>query len=167
MNGFMNIQNKVFYKMVEYYKGDPKRIQHFTKVYTFAKIIGESENLDEITLETLLIASIVHDIGIKPAEEKYNSSNGKYQEREGEKVIREFLSEFNLDKQMAERIEFLVGHHHTYSMTDGIDYQILIESDFLVNAYEDGLSKDSIKTAMEKIFSTDTGIKMLKTFFDI
>lgn len=164
---FMNIQNKVFYKMLEYYSGDPKRIQHFTKVYTFAKIIGESEHLDEITLETLLIASIVHDIGIKPAEEKYGLSSGKLQESEGEKIIMEFLSEFKLDKNISERIAFLVGHHHTYNMIDGIDYQILVESDFLVNAYEDKLSKGSIKNVKEKVFSTETGTNMLKTIFGI
>lgn len=163
----MNIQNKVFHKMVEYYSGDPKRIHHFTKVYAFAKIIGESEHLDELTLETLLIASIVHDIGIKTAEEKYGHSSGKLQESEGEKIITEFLSEFNLDKNMSERIAFLVGHHHTYNMIDGIDYQILVESDFLVNAYEEQLSKSSIKNFKEKVFSTETGKNTLKTIFGI
>lgn len=163
----MNIQNKIFSKMVEYYAGDPKRIQHFAKVYTFAKIIGERECLSDETLETLLIAAIVHDIGIKTSEEKYNSSNGKYQEIEGEKIVREFLSEFELDKSISERVVFLVGHHHTYNLKEGIDYQILIEADFLVNAYEDNLSKAAIEKVMEKIFSTKSGTDLLKTMFGI
>lgn len=163
----MNIQNKIFSKMVEYYAGDPKRIQHFAKVYTFSKMIGERECLINETLETLLIAAIVHDIGIKTSEEKYNSSNGKYQEIEGEKIVREFLSEFDLDKSILERVAFLVGHHHTYNLKEGIDYQILIEADFLVNAYEDNLSKAAIEKVIEKIFSTKSGTDLLKTMFGI
>lgn len=33
--------------MTEYYKGDPKRINHFLKVHAFAKEIGELEKLNE------------------------------------------------------------------------------------------------------------------------
>ena len=69
--------------MIRYYAGDPKRIQHFIKVYTFAKMIGEKEKLpagEQFILET---AAIVHDIGIKPAEEKFGQCGGKMQEQEG------------------------------------------------------------------------------------
>lgn len=52
---------------------------------------------------------------------------------------------------------FLVGHHHTYTNIDGIDYQILVEADFLVNFYEDELRQDSIQTAFDKIFRTESG----------
>ena len=34
---------------------------------------------------------------------------------------------------MIRRVEYLVGHHHTYKDIDGLDYQILVEADFLVN----------------------------------
>ena len=29
---------------IEYDKGDPKRIQHFIKVHSFARLIGKQEN---------------------------------------------------------------------------------------------------------------------------
>lgn len=44
-----------------------------------------------------------------------------------------------------------------YSNIDGIDYQILVEADFLVNFYEDNLAKDAIDTALQKIFRTEAG----------
>ena len=74
--------DRVITAMIEYFGSDKKRIHHFLKVYSFAKTIGESENLlpDDQELE---ISAIVHDIGIKVSEEKYNSSAGKYQELEG------------------------------------------------------------------------------------
>lgn len=73
----------LIFDMVNYYSGDPKRIQHFIKVYAFAKLIGKAEKLDIKTQCTLEAAAAVHDIGIKPAEKKYCSSSGKLQEQEG------------------------------------------------------------------------------------
>lgn len=49
--------------MIEYYRGDAKRIQHFIKVYNFASLLGRQEQLDEETLFILETAAIVHDIG--------------------------------------------------------------------------------------------------------
>lgn len=72
--------------MISYDGGDPARIQHFIKVYTFAVMIGEGEQLPEETMEILRAAALVHDIGIKVAEEKYGSSDGKLQEKEGPPV---------------------------------------------------------------------------------
>lgn len=59
-------------------------------------------------------------------------------------------------------MEYLVGHHHTYKDIDGLDYQILVEADFLVNYFEDGLDKEHIKKSAEKIFKTETGKKISK-----
>ena len=57
--------DKVITAMIEYFGSDKKRIHHFLKVYSFAKTIGESENLSTAEQELLEIAAIVHDIGIK------------------------------------------------------------------------------------------------------
>ena len=35
--------NALFLKMIAFDEGDPKRIQHFVKVHSFAKLIGELE----------------------------------------------------------------------------------------------------------------------------
>ena len=41
------------------------------------------------------------------------------------------------------RICYLIGRHHTYTDIYGADYQILVEADFLVNLFEDNLSKEA------------------------
>ncbi len=69
--------------MIEYYRGDAKRIQHFIKVYNFASLLGRQEQLDEETLFILETAAIVHDIGIRICEQKYGVCDGKHQELEG------------------------------------------------------------------------------------
>ena len=83
--------NQLFLEMLHYYRGDAKRIQHFTKVHSYARLIGELEGLAGQELLTLEAAAYVHDIGIRPAEEKYGSCGGRLQEQEGVVPAEEML----------------------------------------------------------------------------
>ena len=65
-----------------------------------------------------------------------------------------------------DRICFLIGHHHTYNHIDGLDYQILVEADFLVNLYEDNCSQHAIDAACKNIFKTQAGISLLRDMYD-
>ena len=152
-------------KMIEYEKGCPKRINHFLKVYSFTKLIAENENLSEDIMQIISVASIVHDIGIKISLEKYNSSSGKYQEKEGPAVAEKMLFELGLQQELINRVSFLIANHHSYDNIDGIDYQILIEADFLVNIFEDGLSKEQARNIEEKYFKTAYGKQLLETMY--
>jgi len=158
---------QIITEMIDYYQNDPRRINHFLKVYSFCKTIGYGEQLDNNTQYILEIAGVVHDIGIKISEEKYNSSAGKYQELEGPAQAEMLLNKLNINRDIISRVCFLVGHHHTYGCVDGIDYQILIEADFLVNAYEDNLSNEAINNVKNKIFKTKTGLHILKQLYNI
>ena len=156
---------KLFLEMISYYSGDPKRIQHFTKVHSYAKLIGEREQLSPEELYILEAAAYTHDIGIKPAEEKYGSSAGKLQEQEGPAVAENMLERLGYEGDIIKRVCYLVGHHHTYQDIDGLDYQILVEADFLVNLYENGSSKDAVLAAMDGVFVTESGKDILRNMF--
>ena len=132
--------------MMEYDHGDVPRIQHFVKVYEFARMIGLMEGLDSKTQFTLESAAVVHDIGIHISEQKYGSSSGKYQELEGPAEAKKLLDGLEWPADVTERVCYLVGHHHTYHDMDGMDYQILVEADFLVNLFED----ESVPGRMQK-----------------
>ena len=165
-HNIMNKQDrKLIEKMMEYYAGDPKRVQHFLKVYEFAKLIGESEELEPEKLHILRTAAIVHDIGIKISERKYGNSGGKYQEKEGPAVAEPMLRALGYDEAVIDRVLFLIAHHHTYTGIEGEDYQILVEADFLVNLFEDGSSRETAEKVRENIFKTKTGMKYLETLF--
>ena len=164
----MGFREQVILKMVDFEKGCPKRIQHFLKVYEFAHLIAEAEHMNEKDKELLEVAAIVHDIGIRPSKEKYGYCNGKTQEEEGPKHARELFEEFEgLSDEFVDRICYLIAHHHTYDNVDGLDYRILIEADFLVNAYEDDMDKEAILTVRNKIFRTRMGMELLNTMFDL
>ncbi len=160
-----NIVASIISKMIEYFEGDNRRINHALKVYAFAKNIGELESLSNEKLEILEIAAVLHDIGIKESERKYSTSAGKYQEIEGPPVAADILKEFNLDKETLDRICYLIGNHHSYSKIDDIAFQILVEADFLVNIFEDNIKTDQIKSIKEKYFRTNIGISYLDSMY--
>lgn len=155
----------LFMDMIAYYDGDPKRIQHFTKVHSYARLIGIGEELDDASLFILEAAAYTHDIGIRVAEEKYGRCDGKLQEQEGPIIAQKMLSQLGFENYIVERICFLIGHHHTYDNIDGLDYQILVEADFVVNLYEDDAGNRAIDKAYKRIFKTETGKKIFRLMF--
>lgn len=156
-------------EMTEYFSGDPKRIQHFVKVHEFARLIGRCEGLDIKTMYILDTASVVHDIGIKEAEQLYGKGvcGGDLQQQLGPEPARKMLTELDFDSEVIDRVCFLIAHHHTYTGVKGMDWQILLEADFIVNAYEDGLDKNSVRTFRDKVFRTQSGTKLLNDIFGL
>ena len=159
--------NRLHYEMIRLYSGDPMRIQHFCKVHSYAKLIAEMEKVDAKTLFILETAALTHDIGIHLCEEKYGNCNGKLQEKEGPAVAEKLLEDLGFSGEVSERVQYLIAHHHTYNNIDGIDYQILVEADFLVNMYEDELSEEALQNAYRNIFRTETGKKICREMYDI
>ncbi len=154
--------------MIEYDKGDVKRIQHLIKVHDLAAVIGTLEKMPAEDLYVLEAAAILHDIGIHKCEKKYQSSAGKYQEIEGPEEAEKLLCRSgNFTTAQINRIKYLIGHHHTYNDIKELDYQILVEADFMVNLYEEGTSPNTAKMVMKNIFKTKSGIKLITDMFGI
>lgn len=161
----MENHSSLIQEMISYYAGDPKRIQHFIKVHSFAKLIADGEEVDERMHQILETAAIVHDIGIKLCEQKYGSTDGKYQELEGPDIARPLLAKLSYDPPIVDRVCHLIGCHHTYDKIEDLDHQILVEADLLVNLYEDQYSEEQITDVCNTIFRTHTGITLCQTMF--
>ena len=159
--------NKLHAEMIKLYAGDPKRIQHFCKVHSYAKLIAELENVDEKTRFILETAALTHDIGIHICEQKYGDCGGKLQEQEGPGLAQQLLAKLRFPEDVSTRVQYLIAHHHTYEDMDGIDYQILVEADYIVNADESSYSIGNIRNTCEKIFKTGSGIEILKSVFEM
>ena len=148
------------------FEGDnPNRINHFLKVYGFAKVISEMEGIDKETQDILELAAIMHDIGMKISLEKHNSSIDFYQEKEGPRKARQLMELHGVQEDKIDRVCYLIGKHNTYTNIDGIDYQILVEADLLVNIHEGKIYKDMIIYTRENIFKTKSGIEILDLMF--
>ena len=149
-------------KMIDFYRGDLHDIQHFLKVWAYAKTIGDMERLDARTQETLELAAVVHDISCPLCREKYGSADGWRQERESTPLVEAFFAGDTAD---IPRIVYIVSHHHTYTNVDGMDYQILLEADYLVNAAESGYTRAAIENAKKQFFRTAAGIRLLDSIY--
>lgn len=152
-------------KMVLYYGADVRRVNHALKVYGFASCIARSEQLNPNQILVVDIAAILHDIGIPEAEKKYGSSAGKYQELEGPSVVKTLLKDEDIDTELVDRICYIVGNHHSYHKIDGLDFQVVVEADFLVNIYEDEFTQQMVETARHKHFKTAAGIAMVEHMY--
>lgn len=155
----------VIEKMIAYFGDDVRRINHALKVYGFANCIARREQLSAKDLQVVEVSAVLHDIGIVEAHKKYGKSSGHYQEIEGPAVAMDLLSDMVLDQDVLDRVAFLIGHHHSYGKIDGVDFQILVEADFLVNVDEDNMTKDAIMSVREKYFKTPTGISIVEGMF--
>lgn len=153
--------------MAGYFQDDVRRINHALKVYGFAHALAGLEHLS--ARETLIVdlAAVLHDIGIKEAERKYNSSAGKYQEAEGPPIAKGILDEYQIETEVVNRVCYLIGNHHSYQKIDGVDFQVLVEADFLVNIFEDGMSGNAIESIRSKYFRTAGGIKLIETIYQV
>lgn len=160
-----NLVSNVVSKMIEYFDGDVKRINHAIKVHGFAKSLAELEGISDEKLLVLEVAAVLHDIGIKESERKYSSSAGNYQELEGPLVAWDILQEFNLNKEFLDRVSYLIGNHHTYNKIDDIDFQVLVEADFIVNIFEDCLDKEKARIIKDKYFKTSNGISFMESMY--
>ena len=129
----LNDPREALRRALQYDAGDPKRIQHLIKVYTFAEMIADGEHLCDGQRRVLLTAAALHDIGIHNVEEVCD----------------------------------LVARHHTYTGVDRLTLRILIEADFLVNAYEEGLSEEAVQVGREKLFTTATGKRLLQMLYAV
>ena len=155
--------------MILYTKGNKIKhdVAHFLKVHQYARLIGRLEHLEKIEQDILEVAAIVHDIACPMCREKYGHCAGNLQEKEGPALVKEVLKGFPLDHAFVERVCYLVGHHHTYQDIDGLDYQILLEADFLVNADESNLKKEAIEKMKINVFKTKTGKELLNHIYEL
>ena len=142
--------NTLHMQMIKLYAGDPKRIQHFCKVHSYAKLMAEMEGVDDDTRFIIETAALTHDIGIHLCEEKYGDCSGKLQEKEGPALAKALLAELGYPERVSERVQYLIAHHHTYN-----------------NMYEDGLSKESVKASYDNIFRTEAGRLICREMFDL
>lgn len=162
----MNI-SQILEKMIAFSRGNLHDIDHFIRVWTYARIIGELEGLDPETRFLLETAAITHDIACPLCREKYGNTNGKHQEDEGGPMARAFLADTGLSPEQIDRVSYLVAHHHTYTGVVGMDYQILLEADYIANASENGYPRENLENFLNRIMKTESGKRLLQSVFCI
>ncbi len=147
--------------MKRYFRQDFKRIGHASRVARYAEQIGREE---QGNLAVILTAAYLHDIGIKVAEEKFNSSAAKYQEQEGPPIAREILSRLGAAETMIDEVCDIIGHHHHPEKEETINFKSLFDADLIANLEESQkekpLEREQLDRVLEESFLTDSGRKL-------
>ncbi len=159
--------SQIMEKMIRLSAGNLHDIEHFMKVWSYAKTIAELEGLDAETQFILEAASITHDIACPLCRKKYGEATGKLQEKESFPLVKAFFTGTDISEDKINRIAYIVSHHHTYENVDGPDWQILLEADYIVNAAENAYSRDNIQHFLDLYTKTETGKRLITEIFGL
>lgn len=119
---------------------------------------------EEADWHIVVPASILHDVGIKVAEEKYGSSAGHYQEKECPEIAKKILLKTGFEEKEIDEICTIIAHHHSSGKVNTLNFKVLYDADWLVNLKdeEDITDKAKLKETTQKVFLTDTGKNLLR-----
>lgn len=160
------LKDRVAIEMKRYFGTDFRRIGHATKVARYAEQIAKGEKGN---LAVILPAAYLHDIGIKEAERKYQSTAARYQEELGPPIAREILIKLGAREELIEEVCDIVGHHHHPREEETTNFKALYDADLIVNLEENQKEQTSAPERLEQIidqsFLTDSGRKIAREVF--
>jgi len=150
-------------EMKHFFKQDFKRIGHATKVARHAEQIAKEEKGD---VAIVLTAAYLHDIGIKEAEARYQSTEAKYQEELGPPIAREILTKLGAAPELIEEVCDIIGHHHHPQPEETMNFKIVYDADLIVNLEENQqgqkIPREKLEGMIEKNFLTATGRELAR-----
>jgi HD superfamily phosphohydrolase YqeK len=163
-NRSQTIKDKLLEDVSLLFGDDKKRIEHAKKVTVYVQEMAEKEGGD---YHILMPAAILHDIGIKVAEEKYGSAAGHLQEKEGPGLARKLLLRLGLGMEYIDEICGIIAHHHTPGVINTKNFKILYDADCIVNMQEEGGTgdKEELRKKIDEIFLTKTGKELAENIF--
>ena len=136
--------------LMKRYHGDVDKVQHFVRVYTLAKSIGELEKLSDDDQFGLELAAVVHSVeGGKVAETK------------------SLLKDCGVSDEIAMHVCHMVLNAENYEHISTLDHQILVEAKLIVDFKEHNTPEKEIIRKAEDIFITNTGKLFLKRAFNL
>ena len=127
-------KGKITKLLVDYFGNDFRRITHALEVLKYAeKIMQNTMNCD---YDIVIASALLHDVGIKPSEEKFGYNNGKTQEEYGPPVAEELLRSIDFPGDKTAKVCEIIGNHHSPSRYDYTELRLLKEADRIVNKLE-------------------------------
>jgi len=150
--------------LAETFGDDERRIAHAHRVLEFARMIHGREGGDE---RVVVAAALLHDVGIKAAEELHGSSAGPHQERYGPPLAREIMENLEMMPDEIDHVCDIIADHHSGKRMDTPEFRILWDADWLVNIPDEFDLTDTEKIAqiVERVFKTATGRETAEGLF--
>jgi HD superfamily phosphodiesterase len=154
-----SFRERISLEMKKYFARDLKRVSHSLKVAHYAEQIMKREGGDPLVI---LGTAYLHDVGSLEAEKKTTDAGEDYhrlQEIEGPPIAREILDRLGIQKEVSAEVCEIIGRHHHPREKEVLNFQILLEADWLANMEEGGNCEDQGKARaiVEKYFRTEAG----------
>lgn len=156
-------KDKVAAAMRQYFGSDSRRIRHAEAVAEQAEIIGKKEPGSDLMV--IMACGYLHDIGIKEAERKFNSTRARYQHSEGPPVARELLAALNAPSALIDEVCDIIGHHHAPRAKETVNFKVLADADLIVNIAEQYQDKPPAQEQLERLVTmmmTEAGAKQAR-----
>ncbi|MBL7225051.1 MAG: HD domain-containing protein [Desulfobacteraceae bacterium] len=157
------LKDRVAIEMKRYFKQDFKRIGHASRVARYAEQIGREEGAN---LAVVLSAAYLHDIGIREAERKYQSTAAKYQEEEGPPIAREILTKLGAKQGLIDEVCGIIAHHHHPKEDETVNFKSLYDADLITNLEEkqkeNPTEPEKLTGIIEKSFLTGSGANLAR-----
>ena len=157
------LKNRVAIEVKRYLKQDFKRVGHAIRVARYAEQIGREEGGN---LAVILCTAYLHDIGIKEAERKHNSTDAKYQEEEGPPIAREILTRLGAKQGLIDEVCDIIAHHHHPKEDETVNFKSLYDADLITNLEEkqkeNPIEPEKLAGIVEKSFLTGSGANLAR-----
>ena len=145
-------KDRVAIAMRKYFGSDARRIQHAMDVAEHAEAIGKEQQDGDMMV--IMAAAYLHDIGIREAERKFNSSSARYQHSEGPPVAREILTGLKAKPELVDEVCDIIGHHHSPRDEETTNFKVLYDADLIVNMTELYQEKPPTREQLDKLLAS-------------
>lgn len=151
-------------EMERFFGRDARRIAHALEVTGHALRIQAAEGGNR---EIVTMAALLHDVGIKPGEEKHGRNDGKIQEELGPPVAEEILKGLKIREESISTVKEIIAHHHTPGKVLTKEFACLWDADMIVNLREVAGTMPRVKIAVliETKFLTAEGKRIARGIF--
>jgi len=157
------LKDRVAIEMKRYFKQDFKRIGHASRVARYAEQIGREEGAN---LAVVLSAAYLHDIGIREAERKYQSTAANTLEEEGPPIAREILIKLGAKQGLIDEVCDIIAHHHHPKGDETVNFKSLYDADLITNLEEkqkeNPTEPEKLTGIIEKSFLTKSGANLAR-----
>ncbi len=162
MNRSVSVRQRLLEALEEQFGSDRAPVARAREVLAAAEELLAIEPAD---WHIVLPAALLHDVGLKAAEEKHGSAEPHWQELEGPPLARAILLKLGFQLNDIDEICDIVGHHHSPEAPgrrDNPNFRLVYDADCLVNLRQlaQGKSREETAGLIRELFLTEAGRRL-------
>jgi HD domain len=160
MLDIVSLRAELLSELASHFGEDERRIEHAMMVLGHAEaLLARVPNADPVVV---VAAAITHDFGIVEAERRHGKSTGTLQEKYGPDLVAPVLRRVGLGDEKVGEVCDIIASHHSPPLQPSVNFNLLYESDWLVNIHDFPVilaDRKRLESFIVKNFHTDAGLR--------